>query len=693
VSRFDDFLPTSFDEHRINGNVLAIPSEEVLRWKVVPSDHSVPYEIDLSDFANGSMTDGISPRANLILQLAPAIRARSQGRAVHYKYETRDMLKKFWAFLDSLSSAGGGDISDLSQVSNSHGGLLKIWLLRSANLSLSAAANALSVINLLVRIARELDGSRSPEILWPNIQLPRRTLHADVDELALQHLFRHSKELHRGFRAAESEGRALLDVAVQTGPAEPGRPRKANSKEEIALLAYDFLNSSLADPGIFLKRFAAPSFFNQKNIVAPKYVTPVERRPFDAVRWFAPAAQDTMAAFTMVLLHTGWNPETVFGIDVSADSEWFDDRMAGPSGSDKTATVAIYGLKGKTGSEQIAFSLKQPWSHPYQVIKYMIKRTEPLRASLRESLTSLEAIAQPTFDEEKNKARLRKMIRSPWLYFISSANFRGRVGGRVGVLSSKEAYTIFKALRVSAAANLTPWRAEADRNRIVQGLANLKLSDARDGFAAFVYDDSMYNILLLRHALGHGSIIATKHYLRQRSQIVKRFERFTAFQDVLFDEVRNHRVIDPSILFMRLTVGEVTQEQRKRLSDRRMRTRMNMGCLNPQDPPREFAETGASGVCVVQRCTLCRHAVVFEDSFPAIAVRQAELSFIRSRSASDSFSNSSFSMEWAAIRVLIDNVFPHFQAAIEAETAMHLQKLKDGSVYIFDQVPPYSKLG
>ncbi len=64
----------------------------------------------------------------------------------------------------------------------------------------------------------------------------------------------------------------------------------------------------------------------------------------------------------------------------------------------------------------------------------------------------------------------------------------------------------------------------------------------------------------------------------------------------------------------------ITREQEERLRDLRMRTQVGMGCWDPLNPPRHVAPKHLPGtLCAVQRCTLCEHGVVFEETQPETA--------------------------------------------------------------------------
>ncbi|MBB5713077.1 hypothetical protein [Sphingomonas xinjiangensis] len=229
---------------------------------------------------------------------------------------------------------------------------------------------------------------------------------------------------------------------------------------------------------------------------------------------------------------------------------------------------------------------------------------------------------------------------------------------------------------------------DVDPQIMTNFVERFNFTDIRDGFASFIYDNSMFNILLLKAALGHSKLRVTSAYLRQRRQIAQRFERFTHLQETVFDEIRNFQRVDPTILHVRMSGAAVTDAMVKRLRDARYRTRMGMGCVDPENPPRDLSPDHRGGFCVVQRCTLCVHGVVFEDSLPDLAVRVAELRFIRSHVAAERFEGSTFQAEWLASNLIVERLFYHRQAEFEQAAFSHGEKLARSEVYLFDQIPP-----
>jgi hypothetical protein len=674
-----------------SSNVTPLPSSSALQWEVFPEDGRRSWDVDIRPYANGNPEKGIRAREQLAAQLAPAIRGHSYGRPLSFRAKITGGLTKFWRFLDSLEEVGAGEISDVRHITHAHGQLFKTWLLRTWRTGANRSRQEIGTVRYWLEQARDILGVADPMLLWPSIQMPRGTQHKDVDPRLLRPLYHHLKRYHLGFLAAAEEGRALLARGCDPRSIGDGECRAAWSEPaNYAFLAAKWVEASLADHSVTMEKFGGKRFNNPKNYYltpcGPAYLQEETRTASDAIRWFVPMVEDATAAYLLVMLHTGWNPETVYNIDVSQLSAWADERLdATKDPNSKTATVAIYAHKGKSDREQIAFSLRRPQGHPFQIIKAMIERTRPLRESLQIRLDALEAITSPSKEQARATSELRFMVRSPWLYF----RMRGvsSTPGRVGVLGHTTAM-VFRSFCRDTFEGIRARIPADERQAFRQSLEQLTLSDLRDGFASFIYDNSLFNVILLKQALGHGNIRTTRAYLRQRRQIAQRFGQFTTFQEALFDEIKRFRAVDPTVLYIRLSVSEITDEQRRRLADRRLRTRMGMGCLDPASPPPDVAPGHRGGLCAVQRCTLCVHGVVFEDTLPHLAVRQAELRHIRSRVAAERFQASSFQFEWLAILTIVENVYSHRRDEFDRSVNTHIKKLEAGEAYLFDQVSP-----
>jgi len=662
--------------------------ESALRWEVRPHDGRRPsFDCDLTEFAVGAKAKGIAPRPRLIHELAPSIRADSVGKATGSIALMLVYVRQFWRFLDHIVARGAPDIASCNQVTNAHGQLYKTWLLQDSALSPSSAGGPLGAARHLISDARRRQKMKDWKLLWPTIEEGREILHKDVDPEILRPLYATLKAHHARMGRAIAEGSELLTRGVDPRKIGGGADFEAWSDQaNVAVVAKEYLIRTLAGhhsgPSGLPMRLRLPHAYGLP-AHGPSGVPPHMRTLPGTARWFVPTFEDTAASFLLVLLHLGWNPDTALNIDVSSDASWSDWRL-GVQGSDQHGTVAIYGHKGKVGKEQVAFSLSKPAGHPFQVIRSMIERTNLLRSTLRCRLACLDGIKDRTVEQRREAEAIGGMILSPWLFF--AGNGKGP-GGRVGCVTASPALNdmmrsfCWKALKAALRMHRDDTR--ESRRRYVD-LLSFTPGDLRDGFAAFLYDNSLYNDLLVKRALGHNSLRTTRHYLRQRRQIAQRYKEFTQF----FTEIIRFRQVDPTILYLRARFGEVNDEQRERLADHRMRTRMGMGCLDPAHPPSNLAPDHRGDLCLVQRCTLCRHGVYFEDSLPHLAVRMAELQFIKSRVPADRFAGSSFQAEWVATDFVVSRLYPARSVEFIAAAEHHLSELQDGRAYLFDQSSP-----
>ncbi len=650
----------------------AAPETEPLAWRVSAKGNAQSFGVDLTVFAKGDAGADLPAYPLLIGQIAVEIRPWSFLRTAGSNGVVITALRTFWRFLSSLSLIARPMPDDVLAITPEIGVMFKLWMIQERRLSAAFAGSCLRSIRRFVEMARRRLGANPHRLIWPTVPAQRGTLHKSVAPSDIRLIYNAAKKVARRFVAARTEGNVLLLQGTDPRALGSGNDKDAwNNPANLAWLTRQHLATCLAAPDTPINAYLPKRL--QRSVIgpiaAPTY--PVGYRtgtPIERFRWFVPRRDDVMACLTLVLLHTGWNLDTALNIDVSSPERWYENRLGTATGE----TVAIFGRKEKTGREQIAFSLMRPQFHPYRIIEQLISWTEPLRASLRDRLVKLQSVPV-TAKSNDQIINLKRCVASPWLYFQTAVD---KITGRVGCFST------MRACHLSL-----PFRAFLDAAAIELPLT---LSDFRDGFAAFLYDNSLYNILLVKQALGHKHLSATKHYLRQRRQLAQRFADYTDWSNVLFDEIRLFQAVDPTILYVRCRFQSVTEEQRRRLSDHRQRTRMQMGCLDPEHPPIEVAPAHAGGICMSQRCTLCSHGVVFEESFIPIAHRMAELRVIRGHTPLDRWGGSSFQAEWLAIEATIDRVFKTRAAEFECLVTAHMERLRAGKAYLFDQLPAAS---
>lgn len=689
MPRFTDEDELDFDV-RPSAEIIPLPGSNKLVFSVKPEDERPSWTFDLRAFAVGGPGPGISPRPQLVDQLASAARAVLHGKQKHKGASLKYSLKIYFQFLDRIEERGLGSVNTIEDVTHHHGAFLKTFVLQERGLNPNTAKNCLARIKTLIETARQISGGKDFELIWPTISPTRGTKHKDVDPRVLRVLYHEVKRLHLGFLRAQADGQRLLAIGIDP---RSGRNKKAlwEKEENWAVFANAYIDASLEVGSLGMMKFAGRDLPRRDNSLpvqpGPAFLSPATRESYDTTRWFVPAFDDAVAAFTLFLLHTGWNPETARAIDVTEFSNWADERLDDSDEvNSKTATVAIYANKGRTGREQIAFSLKYPKCHPFQVILSMIDRSKPLRDHLVARIAEMEAREVLGEEDERVLSHMRVLRRSPWLYFTERAS---EFGLRVAAVGASGGNEILRQFLGDAFKNATAKSLEGvDPNGLDEYRRKFTFSDIRDGFASFIYDNSLYNVILLRAALGHGSVNATRAYIRQRRQIAERFSRFTSFQEAVFDQLRSREGIDATVLYLRVNGVAITPELLRRLRDHRYRTRMGMGCLEPTNPPSEIAPHHLGGLCAIQRCTLCIHGVVFEETLPDLAVRMAELRYIRRQTAAERFEGSTFQEEWLAIRIIIDSVYANRADEFEQLADAHSRKLDDGTVYLFDQIPP-----
>ncbi|WP_196488909.1 tyrosine-type recombinase/integrase [Burkholderia diffusa] len=645
------------------------PDLDSLVWRVPARGRAKSFVVDLTPFAVGVPETGIPAKPVLIRQLAVEFRRSSMTKAEGTVAVELNKLRLFWRFLGVLEINGPPVRDDLSSITPTMGAILKNYVINELRYAVGTARKAIKTIQALVEATRKRLNIVPHVLVWPTVQMGRGTMHRDVDPQALRRLYNVAKTTVRRFSYSYQEGQELLKTGIDPRIRVNGRFRMSPawySPANIAWLTKHCLDHMLSSSSVNLRELASDFYVkpDRSTLILPRGYE--HGQLFDRFRWFAPQLDEAVAAVTLVLLHTGWNIDTVFNIDISRMERWCQERLASESGQ----TVAIYGNKGRTHREQVAFCLTRPEFHPYRVIKNMIDRTEVLRNSLRMRLADIKDSVQSP-DQQDRIVELERAISTPWLFLRGSMN--DETLGRVGVLNSR---TVSGSFRESFQAMLCT--AGIDEK--------LTPSDLRDGFASFVYDNSIFNILLVKRALGHQNLSATKHYLRQRRMLSQRFADYTVWSEGLFEDIRRFQSVDPTILYIRVRFGDVTEDQRRRLSDYRLRTRMGMGCIDPENPPSAVAPMHQGGNCSVQRCTLCRHGVVFEESFEPLAHRVAELRVIRGHTPLDRWETSSFQAEWIAIEATVARVFPRraeeFETAIEA----HVNRLREGTAFLFDEI-------
>jgi hypothetical protein len=642
-----------------------------LNLTIVPQDGLV-YEVDLSEFARGGSVDQVSPQAKhswagdftgrpifareiaeLFLRLRPNHRSSTS---------MRHALRGLFRFFDAMKAKHGFDVACVTDVTDVHGPMMLEWLAGEVPTTYRRSKTVLDTL-------RKFRGL--PPLFWPARQGDVVSSAEPVDSKAVRHLFNALKHEARAIKRMFAEGERL---------ASHGRDPRCRKRISPAWFVPE--NRAWIIKNLTKERLLARAEFEELNAFwgmvqrgeGPNYLAPdmTERGRegiVGALRWFYPSYQDTAVFLWLFLLGTGWNLSTALGLDVSEDEAWYHPHPHTPS------FAVIHAFKARADRHQFTLSMIKPEWHPYQIVLYMIERTKVLRATVRHKLEFARKDYElaPSPKKAGRVAVLESALRSPWLYHIINKT------GEVSAFNHMDSN------------HLGPLARTVARNHGLiaryPSLEKIATSDARDAWIGHAYVQSGYQVLLTQLASQHANVRTLKHYLKSRRYRAHSEAQVRKVQDAVFAEIANGRVVDPTRLRLLVANGAITEEQERRLLDLRQRTRLGMGCLDPKSPPREIAPDHKSdSICRVQRCTGCRHGVVFAESLVPLARACAELIFIKGTVPYTAWSGSSFEDELRSIEETLKSFDGNL---VEAEIQNWTRKLETREVRAHDTYPSY----
>jgi hypothetical protein len=463
------------------------------------------------------------------------------------------------------------------------------------------------------------------------------------------------------------EGQQLAEQG--TDPRFTSGADTLSKKETRAWLVRDLLRAGLPNRDTLIAA-GARQIFGQPGAeyIGPGVDASMSSGLMGHLRWFAPGRSDTTIFMALFLLATGWNVATATAIDVSSSERWLQPH---PLSDD---FVVIRSFKHRAGQYQFTISQTRAEWHPFRLLQYVIDITAPLR---REVLVQLAAArtnhaATPSIELAAEVDRLEKLSRTPWL-FLST-----KPGGISGHFEGCKARYMTEMVRHVV-----------ETSRLAQEYPRLReftASDARDSWIGHAFVQSGYQFIIALLAAQHISPTSLQHYIgfgRYRAHSEKKAREF---YHVLFSEIEARRPIDPTRLRLLVRNGAITPEQEARLSDYRMRTRLGMGCLDPQSPDRHVAPGHPEGaICRVQRCIGCSKGIVFQDSMPPLAKALAELRHLR-RLIPITAWEGSFADEHEALEQTLEGFD---SAAVEVEVDFWTDKLRSGEIQAHGTYPDY----
>ncbi len=650
-----------------------------MRFWLEPIDGGAGYGVDLTEFETGGSVERVPEKSKavwggdfagrpaLALELAELVELT---RPTQISLDaTRWAMRHLFRFLDETKADTVASVADLT---DGHGVAFKRWADTKKGGAYRTAKTTLDRM-------RELQGLR--RLFWPARAHDAAASTEAVDRNGMRRLYHALRSEGKCIKEMFAEGERLADSGEDprgSRPVDGFRTSYWNRQSNHAWLVREMTlerlvdrEEMLANGGQGLIKANDPEWEKHDG---PDYLAPgmTERGREGMVgklRWFYPSYHDTAIFLWLFLVGTGWNLSTALAIDVSDEETWFQTHPH------KDEYAVIHAYKGRADRHQFALSMMRPEWHPYRILRFMLERTRVLRETLRHRLTELRKDQEraPSRATETRIAELERSLRSPWLYHVVNKT------GEVAAFHHDDAGRLNEIVRLVA-----------EKHDLLEkhpSLASMMTSVARDAWIGYAYVQSGYHTMLTRLAAQHRSVKTLTHYLRSKRYREHSESQIRTFHDAVFDEISAGRVVDPTRLRLLVRNGAITEEQERRLLDMRQRTRVGMGCLDPTNPPREIAADHPAGaVCRVQRCTGCRHGVVFAESMVPLARACAELIFIQRSMPMTAWSGSSFEEELASL----ERTLEQFDTlAVDAEMTAWTAKLKSGEVVAHDTYPSY----
>lgn len=344
-----------------------------------------------------------------------------------------------------------------------------------------------------------------------------------------------------------------------------------------------------------------------------------------------PSLAEVWHLFLLFLLRSGWNRQTAMDLDTGSC------LLPHPTSAAHHVVRAIK-LRGNT--EQIAIGLEKSALSPGNIVRLLVKATAPLREQVQRQLDKLGPVPATGESDARRlqRAKLEALLRTPWLF-----------PGRFVATTLTEGLRL-KPILQEINASLPPEQHVSE---------SITVGDLRDAYIAFAYEYSGYSWIVAKVAAGHKSLESLKAYLRQRQWKAHGERKVLRFGDALWSLVTERRVVDAAVLHAMVENREVSQEQVDRWLARKDRTRLGTACKDFKHPPSYIAPNHVSNTgCRIQRCALCTHAILFNDSVDLLARRVAELMALKERIPLATWLESSFPDELEATEKHLERFEP-----------------------------------
>jgi len=600
---------------------------------------------ELPDRAHGWDKGGHSGRPALVSELMPHIKRRYGAAPKKTLGHVNSSLRAWWRLFDKYADLR--QVTSLNDVDEFvHGALaIKEGFTQSH-------ASFLVILN---------DARKQRKLHPLDIRLPRPTpQHTSVPEqehirAIAKELTRRAREMIAGWEKSDALVRSMNGWSLDKSVWTPGAGYRQFDIRH-AHCTFRQACSELNNPALRRDQY----FFWMGIQNKENYNNPCVAHFSEVIAGLYPDRKQAAHLLYLFLCKTGWNLETALDIDV--EDYWR------PHPTNESFAIVYSSKHRARGEYQRAASEVKPRMSAINLLKAIIARTEPLREALRSELNELLLTEKNNSHDVDMKIwarinELNRCIRSPWLHVvIKEENSISALNGPVVNETEQRLSTLIK-------------RVNANRGAEEQLEESLKIGDFRDAYISAQYRRSNYSWIVAHLAAGHKNIRSLQAYLQKRQWKAHGEKTVRSFVSVLWDEIRTTKTVDPATLHALVQRGEITEEQRKRWIAHKDRTKFGTGCKNFTNPPKALAPEHKDGDgCRIQRCTLCPHAVIFDDSMDPLARRLAQLRVIKENVPLPSWYDSSWPAETEATeQILHENWAPDL---VESRISHWLEKEK-----------------
>lgn len=612
---------------------------------------------------------GFKGRPALADTIWPELQDHLLGRKPVVFNNTVASLRAFWRFLNDYEQQGFASVQQLSDISTA---LSMLWLNPIDGAWSAHSAQAHETIGLLVRKARQREKLQGAWAWHPFPRAERtesKELPTESQTREAMHLLkRTAHEIYARWKRADAlavDGRNLLAVrrARQGDRSADGRLKSAfdfELTEADAHATYRAFIASSGNPLPSMSELFVAMGLKGKDY-PPWWPTYDDSHPLagQMVRWRAivaglyPTSEDIDCLSQLCMARSGWNPSTVFELDISSD-EW-----ARPHGEAGSPLWLIESFKNRSNAWQWTISPQKLSTGFHHIVATLVQRTQPLR----------ELAARDS--SRCNRADLIR--RSCWIYPGLSKSDQASVlvrSDQNGTIGSQYWKSLVREHNTKA----------SPEKQIPEAMTP---SDWREIYAGYVFKDSRYSWVLVQWALGHKHVSTTRHYLRRLLWRRYSEKKLAELQIVLIDGIEAHGRVDAAIIRAKVDLGlelsgsDVERlETHRRIIHERELSYSGYGCADRLRPPPEIDPGNPSDGSMPcrrgERCPFCPQAMAIDAVHMCKSV--AELRWLRRHVNATVWMESDYAArldvleadlrQWPADEV--NRYVAHWEAEIEA---------------------------